>query len=87
MAISVNREGNSDGTIDLTINIATTAFFNEFWERAIKEMNVKIFRENSHLGKNQLNSISLILKQNIYYVLTIMIVFWDAEELKSGWNP
>lgn len=63
MAISVNREGNSDGTIDLTINIATTAFFNEFWERAIKEMNVKIFRENSHLGKNQLNSISLILKQ------------------------
>lgn len=75
MAISVNREGNSDGTIDLTINIATTAFFNEFWERAIKEMNVKIFRENSHLGKNQLNE-----------VLTSSAGRKDGEEYDYGRN-
>lgn len=57
MAISVNREGNLDGSIDLTINIATTQFFNEFWERAIKEKNVKIFRENGHFEKSQLDEV------------------------------
>ena len=47
MSISVNREGNSDGTIDLAISIATTDFFNTYWEKAIKDTNVKIFKENS----------------------------------------
>lgn len=54
MAISVNREGNPDGSIDLTINIATTQFFNEYWEKAIKETNAKIFKENSQFGKSQM---------------------------------
>ena len=40
MAISVNREGNLDGSIDLTINISTTQFFNEYWEKAIKKGNI-----------------------------------------------
>lgn len=57
MAISVNREGNPDGSIDLTINIATTQFFNEFWETAIKEGDVKIFKENSHFEKSELNEV------------------------------
>ena len=37
MSISVNREENKDGTIDLIISIATTQFYNQYWERAIKE--------------------------------------------------
>ena len=57
MAISVNREGNPDGSIDLTINIATTKFFNEFWEKAIIDTNAKIFKENSQFGKNQMNDV------------------------------
>ena len=57
MAISVNREGNIDGSIDLTINIATTQFFNEFWEKAIKDTNAKLFKENSQFGKNQVPAI------------------------------
>lgn len=52
MAISVNREGNPDGSIDLTINISTTQFFNEYWEKAIKDTNAKIFKENSQFRKN-----------------------------------
>lgn len=54
MAISVNREGNPDGSIDLTINISTTQFFNEYWEKAIKDTNAKIFKENSQFRKNQM---------------------------------
>ncbi len=54
MAISVNREGNPDGSIDLTINISTTQFFNEYWEKAIKDTNVKIFKENSQFMKSQM---------------------------------
>lgn len=54
MAISVNREGNPDGTIDLTINISTTNFFNEYWEKAIKDTNAKIFKENGQFRKNQM---------------------------------
>lgn len=54
MAIGVNREGNSDGSIDLTINISTTQFFNEYWEKAIKDTNAKIFKENSQFGKSQI---------------------------------
>ena len=54
MAISVNREGNLDGSIDLTINISTTQFFNEYWEKAIKDTNVKIFKENSQFVKSQM---------------------------------
>ncbi len=57
MAISVNREGNPDGSIDLTISIATTEFFNEFWEKAIKDTNAKIFKENSQFGKSQMNDV------------------------------
>ena len=57
MAISINREGNPDGSIDLTINIATTQFFNEYWEKAIKNTNVKIFRENSQFGKKQMQDV------------------------------
>lgn len=57
MSISVNREGNPDGSIDLSINIATTQFFNEFWEKAIKETGVKIFKENNCFIKEQLNDV------------------------------
>lgn len=57
MAISVNREGNPDGSIDLAIKIATTQFFNEFWEKAIKESNIKVFKENSYFDKSQLNEV------------------------------
>ena len=54
MAISVNREGNQDSSIDLTINISTTQFFNEYWEKAIKDTNARIFKENSQFGKSQM---------------------------------
>lgn len=57
MAIGVVREGNPDGSIDLVINIATTQFFNKFWERAIKETEAKIFKENSQFRKDQLNEV------------------------------
>lgn len=57
MSISVNREGNLDGTIDLTISIATTDFFNTYWEKAIKDTNVKIFKENSCFKKSQIEDV------------------------------
>ena len=60
MAISVNREGNPDGSIDLTINISTTQFFNEYWEKAIKDTNVKIADINLY----QLYKRDLTNKQN-----------------------
>ena len=40
MSIRVNREGNPDETINMTISIATTQFFNEYWEKAIEDMNI-----------------------------------------------
>lgn len=57
MAISVNREGKPDGSIDLTINIATTQFFNDYWEKAIEETNAKIFKENGSFGKAQISAV------------------------------
>lgn len=54
MAISLNREGNSDGTIDFSINIATTKFYNAYWEIAIKELGITIFRENGQFSKKEL---------------------------------
>jgi len=57
MAISLNREGNPDGTIDLSVNIATTMFYNEYWEKAIKELGIKIFRENGKFSKNELSGV------------------------------
>ena len=57
MAIGVVREGNPDGSIDLVINIATTQFFNKFWERAIKETEAKICKENGQFRKDQLNEV------------------------------
>lgn len=62
MAISVNREGNPDGSIDLTINISTTEFFNQYWEKAIKETNAKIFKENGQFEKNQVQNVLHELK-------------------------
>lgn len=66
MAIGVNREGNPDGTIDLTINVATTHFFIEYWEKAIKDTNARIFQENGQFGKSQvpdvLHELELIKK-------------------------
>lgn len=57
MAISVNREGNPDGSIDLTIPVSTTQFFNEYWEIAIKDTGAKIFKENSQFGKKQMKDV------------------------------
>lgn len=57
VSISVNREGNPDGSIDLMISIATTQFFNEYWEKAIKDGNIKIFKENNHFDKSQLKEV------------------------------
>ena len=57
MAISLNREGNEDGSIDLTICIATTQFFNEVWEKALQDTNARIFKENGSFSKKQLGEV------------------------------
>ncbi|EEQ56887.1 hypothetical protein CBFG_00597 [Clostridiales bacterium 1_7_47FAA] len=36
---------------------ATTQFFNEFWEKAVKDTNAKIFKENSQFGKSQVPAV------------------------------
>ena len=62
MSISVNREENKDGTIDLSISIATTQFYNQYWERAIKETGIEIFRENNSFKRSQLEKVIEELK-------------------------
>lgn len=62
MSISLNREGNSDGTIDYSENIATTKFYNKYWDPAIKELGIRIFEENGYFNKSQLNDIIIELR-------------------------
>lgn len=56
MAIGLVRykDINDPDTIDLSENIASTKFYNEYWEVAIKELRIKYFQENAYFSKEQL---------------------------------
>ena len=54
MSISVNME-IKDELVE--IPVATTKFFRTYWELAIKECEIKLFREGACFGKEQLHEI------------------------------
>ena len=54
MSISVNME-IKDELVE--IPVATTKFFKTYWELAIKECEIKLFREGACFGKEQLHEI------------------------------
>lgn len=66
MAIGLVRykDINDPDTIDLSENIASTKFYNEYWEPAIKELGIKYLQENAYFSKEQLaivmNELSLL---------------------------
>jgi len=57
MAIGLVRykDINDPDTIDLSENIASTRFYNLYWEPAIKELGIKLFQENGYFCKEQLD--------------------------------
>ena len=54
ISISVNME-IKDELVE--IPVATTKFFKTYWELAIKECEIKLFREGACFGKEQLHEI------------------------------
>lgn len=54
MSISVNMEMD-DGLIE--IPVATTEFFEKYWEKAIKECELKVFREYNCFRKQQTDQV------------------------------
>lgn len=62
MSISLNREGK-DGLIEWSISIASTKFFNQYWNVAIQELSIKLFQENGYFGKSQIGEVLQELKE------------------------
>lgn len=54
MAVSVNMEIKGEL---VEIPVATTEFFKIYWEQAIKECDLKVFREYNCFGKKQVSEI------------------------------
>ena len=50
MSVSVNMEINAEL---VEIPVATTEFFAKYWEQAINECDLKVFREYNCFGKEQ----------------------------------
>jgi len=65
MAIGLVRykDINDPDTIDLSENIASTKFYNMYWEPAIKELGIKLFQENGYFCKDQLEIVMFELSQ------------------------
>lgn len=64
MAIGLVRykDINDPDTIDLSENIASTKFYNEYWEPAIKELKIRYVQENAYFSKKQLTIVMNELK-------------------------
>lgn len=65
-----------DAEIILSAPISTEAFYLEYWEKAIKELDIKIFQDGSEFDKTKLDEVLLELK---------LLKDWTIKNL-SGYN-